>query len=203
MTKEQALKKLRSTELHWSSISSFRYSKTRWFENYMLGKRQTSPQLTFGSYIDLKLQKDPTFLPTVPRYERMQHCMKGVKFGKLTLGGTPDGIDVNRKQKVLADFKTGVVAWDHKRTRETGQLLMYALLLYLTEGLKPEDFVYRIHWLRTEKEIKSIKTTIRFPKDMIPQTFECKHTMREVLAFGSYINKTFAEMEQFVATYKL
>lgn len=201
MTKEQSLKILRETELNWSSISSFRYNKQRWYANFILKEPASSPEMTFGSYIDKKIQEDPKFLPTLPRYELMQHKMTGVKFGKLKLKGTPDGIDLNRRKKILADYKTGRVAWTQKRAKEHGQFLMYLFLLYLTEQVKPEEFSCRIHWLPTKKTIKGIKTKIELVDDKF-QTFEVTFTTVDMLNFEIYIKDTFKEMEEFVTTYK-
>jgi len=197
MTKEESLKKLYDTPVNWSSISSFRWNKENWFRNFILGERATSPEMTFGSYIDKKIQNDPNFMPKLPRFEMMQHHMK-VVFNGLTLMGTPDGINI-KKNKMLIDYKTGVKEWNKKRAEEHGQLLMYLLLIYITMKIRPEEFDCYIYWLPTKKEEDGnfdIKVSLISETDF--KTFKCKHTMTEILKFGTYIKETFKEMEEYI-----
>ncbi len=197
MSKEH-LDKLHSIPFNWSSMSSFKYNKDRWFENFIMGVRASSREMTFGSWADKKIQDDPSFLPSLPRYELMQHKMT-VMFDGLMLMGTPDGIDLKAEQKKLYDFKTGKQPWTQKRAKEHGQLLMYLLLIYITEKIKPEEFECGIHWMPTQD---NGDFTISFVDDIENniQTFKVKHTMRDILKFGQEIKKTYREMEQYLAT---
>lgn len=181
--------------MNWSSISSFRYNKEQWFDQFILGNRKTSKEMTFGSAVDKRIQTDPTFLPSMPRYEYMQHNMRDVPFGKLLLMGTPDGINLNTKPMVLSDYKTGKKAWDQKRTDEHGQLTMYLLLLYLTQKLNPEDFDCYIHWMPT-RETDDFKN-IEFIKEDDIKTFKTKRSMADIVRFGKYIKETYKEMETY------
>lgn len=177
--------------LSWSAINSFEYNPEQWYESYVLGIRQTSPELTFGSVIDKRIQVDKNFLPDLPRYPLMQHRMEA-KFGKIPLVGLPDGLCFDTY--MLADYKTGKKAWDQKRADETGQLTMYLLLVYLTKKIKPEKFRCFIHWLPTQERGDF---TIGFTDTFKVETFETKRTMRDILNFGMRINKTLREMEEY------
>lgn len=195
MTKQQALQKFHSTPLNWSSINSFRYDKVRWYKSFILGEREKSKYLDLGTYIDKKIQNDLTFLPTLPRYELMQHKMK-IMFDGLELRGIPDGINV-KKEKILADYKSGKHAWTKKRTFEHGQFLFYLLLIYVTMKIKPEEFKCRIHWIPTEDRGDF---SVGMIKDAGFKTFECVHTMADILKFGAYIKETYKEMEKYLST---
>jgi len=184
-----------SRPLSWSAISSFEWNPEQWYQSYVLGIRTTSPEMEFGSYVDKRLQKDPTFLPDVPRYPLMQHLMEA-KFGKIKLKGLPDGLDLDNF--ILADYKTGKKAWDLKRTQETGQLKMYLLLIWLTEKIPPEKFTCRIHWLPT---CVKPDLTIGLIEPCVCQTFEVKITMQDILEFGVRINKTYAAMQEYAANH--
>jgi hypothetical protein len=157
--------------------------------------------MEFGSYVDKKIQNDPAFLPKLPRYEKMQHKMK-TSFEGIPLVGLPDGLNLTDvKIKILADYKTGKKAWDYKRTKETGQLKIYLLLLYLTERMRPEDFVCRIHWLPTQE---NADFTISFVPNIDEniKTFEAKHTLKDVLEFWSQVVKpTYKAMQEYAANH--
>ena len=188
---------LNKRPLSYSSISSFHYNPEVWYRTYILNERQTSKEMTFGSMIDLKIQNDPTFLPSLPRYPLMQHEMK-VVFNGIHLIGKPDGLDLN--EFVLVDFKTGKQPWNKKRADETYQLTMYLLLIYITKKIPPEKFKCLIHWLPT-KENGSFDIEFRDnPVKVI--TIETKRSMKDLLNFGTYIHETIKSMEKYVLDHK-
>jgi hypothetical protein len=184
---------LRNRPLSWSQLSSFEYDPEQWYQSYIMGVRQQSKEMDFGSYVDKRLQDDPTFLPDVPRYEHMQYKMRA-KLGWIPLVGIPDGLDLTTERKVIADFKTGKKKWDKKRADETGQLTFYLMLLYFTERHAPEDFECRIHWIPTEDKGDF---TVGLAGDKV-HTFVTKRTMQDIAVFAARIKKTVAEMESYV-----
>ena len=197
---QKHLDKLRSRPLSWSSISSWNFDKTRkkWAEKYLEGIYETSKEMDYGKVIDLRIQEDPTFLPHLPRYEKMQYKML-VRMGGIDLIGLPDGVDLTTEQKKLSDYKTGKNKWDQKRAQDTGQLLFYLLLLYITHKIKPEEFDCYIHWLPT-KETGDFKIELIKEDDI--RTFKVKHTMQDILKFAKFIKQTYKEMCDYALNYK-
>lgn len=184
---------LTSRPLSWSAIASFEYDPKQWYDTYILGKKQTSKEMTFGSMIDKKIQDDPAFMPNLPRYENMQYKMK-VMFGDIPLVGVPDGLNL-KKSKDLADYKTGKKLWDKKRADEIGQLTFYLLLLYITLKLRPEDFKLAIHWLPTQE---NGDFSISLISETEFKSLYTKRTMQDLVAFGIRINRTVKAMEDYV-----
>ena len=199
MTKQDALDKFHKRDFSWSQMSSFAYNPEQWYKSYILGEYQDSEELRFGKMIDLKIQEDPTFMPSLPRYEKMQHKMK-VVFNKIPLVGVPDGINFTTTPKILSDYKTGRNPWTQKKAKETGQLKFYLLLIYITEKIKPEEFDCYIHWLPTKlEENGNFERKISLISDTEFQTFKVNHTMRDILTFGTEIIKTYIAMEKYIA----
>lgn len=204
----------RKRPVSWSFISSFEWSPEQWYQTYVLGIRQSSRQMEFGSYVDKRLQDDPTFLPEVVRYQNLQHKMLA-KLGKVPLIGLTDayrpkiinsgGVSFTKKtatvipahilSPAIRDYKTGVKAWTQARADETGQLTMYCLLLWLTEKVRPEDVELYIDWLPT-KEMGDYTIGFRDRKPK-PVTFKTKRTMKQVLEFGERINRTLIAAEEY------
>jgi len=178
--------------LSWSAISSFEWDKEQWYQSYILNIRQESKELTFGNYVDKELQNNPKFLPEVERYPVMQHEMR-IMFDGVPLVGFADGYDPG---KTLADYKTGKKAWTKKRADETGQLTMYALMLYLIEKVKPADMTFRIVWLPTAEHGDFSIGFREWPPKV--QIFNTKRTMLDILQFGQRIKKTLGEMQEYV-----
>jgi hypothetical protein len=178
--------------MSWSSMSSFEYSPEQWYDNYVLGKKQSSREMTFGSMIDKKFQNDPTFLPEVERFPILQHGMK-VLFADIPLIGFSDGYDPGKR---LMDLKTGKKPWDKVRADATGQLSMYSLMLYIQDKVKPEDLELSIVWLPT-KEYGDF--TIDFRDDpVVPQYFYTTRSMVDILTFGKRIKDTYKLMQEYV-----
>lgn len=193
--------------MSWSQISSFEWNRDQWWRKYIGGEiPETTPELEFGSYVDKKIQDDPTYLPHVIRYSVLQHEMR-CEFNSVPLIGIADAYEPPEAKKVkdqtiliggmLSDFKTGRRPWDQKRADETGQLTMYALMLYLTAGIKPETITFSIQWLPTH--IKDGKVEFIEPDHtkLKPVTFHTKRTMRDALKFGQKIMDTYAEMHEY------
>lgn len=199
--------------LSWSAISSFKWNKDTWYRKYVLKELpEITPELEFGSYIDKKLQDDPTFLPNVVRYSVLQHEMTGT-FNKIPLLGYADtfqppvsGAKIflkNDKLEVtdpvhipcaIRDYKTGRKPWDQKRADETGQLTMYLFMLYLRDKIQPEDVECYIDWLPTRIE----EGKIVFRDDPVEVfTFKTSRTMQDVLEFGQLIKDTWDEMQAY------
>lgn len=179
--------------MSWSSISSFEWDPEQWYQSYIKGIRQESKELAFGSLVDKKLQDDPNYLSSVERYPIMQHGMK-IMFDGIPLIGFADGYDPSAK--ILADYKTGKKAWTQKRADETGQLTMYAFMLYLIDKVKPGDMVFRIVWLPT---VESGDFSIQFKDDPVkPKVFNTTRSMLDILQFGQRIKKTLEEMQEYV-----
>lgn len=182
--------------LSWSAISSFEWSAEQWYDNYILGIKTTSPELEFGSMVDKRLQVDPEYLPNVPRYPHMQHKMRS-KWHDIPIIGVPDGLDFETTPKVLSDYKTGKNPWTQKKADQTGQLTMYTMLLYLTDGIKPEEWDCKILWLPTAYT-PDFKIDFRNPTDPELITFNTKRTMLDMLKFGQRIKDTYALMQRYV-----
>lgn len=185
--------------ISWSFISSFEYDPEQWYQSYVLNKRSTSKEMTFGSMVDKEIEINSKYLPDVVRYPIMQHKMRA-KLGKIELVGIADTYLPFKGSRyeasklgcsplaALRDYKTGKKPWNQKRADETGQLTMYCLLLWLTEKIRPEDVELYIDWLPT-KETGDFSIQFKDRK-VRPYTFKTKRTMRDVLEFCTRIERT-------------
>lgn len=192
-----------SYPLSWSSINMFDSEspwcdREEWYRTYALKlpRKAPSKEMLFGTYVDLKIQNDPTFLPELIRLPHLQYELKAVMKEKkekdIKLYGKPDNLCLETFQ--LEDFKTGKGAWTQKKAEETGQLKMYLLMLWLTHGIDPEKFTCRIKWMPTQE---NGDFTISFKQPFKIHTFHTKYTRAEILNFGNKIKKIRQEMIQY------
>lgn len=187
--------------LSWSSFNCFSDKqwgdKEEWYRRYVLGiKPPPTRQLLFGSMIDKKIQDDPTFLPELERFPKMQYEMKPV-YNKIPLIGFADGWDPKKLR--LKDDKTGVTPWTQKRADETGQITMYLFMLYLMHGIKPEQVECRIDWLPT---VQNADLSIMFAKPFKIQSFYTKRSLTDILKFAKQIETVWSDMEQYAKKHK-
>lgn len=190
-TNEQLNKWLKKP-LSWSSINSFKYDPDEWYLKYIEGKRgrDTGP-LVFGKNVGERLASEQDFLPEVPRLKEYEHELS-VTIGKIPCIGFLDNFDL--ESKTFAEFKTGK-KWTQEKATKHGQIDMYASMIYLKYGIKPEDLKISLIWLPTEEQ-QDFRTD--FVKDMKPVIFPIKKTMRDILSFMAEIQVIHRQMQEFI-----
>lgn len=190
--KDPRIEKFLNRPLSWSSINSFRYDPNEWYEKYINGKkgRNTGP-LVFGKNVGERLASEQDFLPHVPRLKEYEHELS-VKIGKIQCIGFLDNFDLDNR--AFSEFKTGK-SWTQDKANKHGQLDMYAAMIYLKYGIKPEDLRISLIWLPTEEQ-QDFRTD--FVKDMKPMIFPIKKTMRDILTFMAEVHVIHKEMQDFI-----
>lgn len=196
---------LEGRPLSYSALNSFSDPQwgnpEKWYQSYIKGVRQSSKEMTFGSDIDTKFQKDPTFVPEIPRYDCFQYKVASVlEIGKnkIPLTGFIDQYKSTPRHAVR-DLKTGKNPWTQKKADETDQLTFYALTLWLIHRIKPEDIDFYIDWLPTyERADLSIGLVI----PVVPVIFKTKRTMSQVGVLHKKIKETLPKMEKYVNEHK-
>lgn len=199
---------LEHSPISWSSYSSFKYDKERWYRTYHKGEKQRSAELTFGSLVADSMQ---TSAPLCA-FNRLDVNKDGthdelefdVWFGKIHLIGSADTCTAVKKYRrgkpfPAGEFKTGVKPWDQARVDEHGQLTFYSALLWLQEKILPDDIDWFLDWCPTQKEESgdfNHKITFVDPNDI--RHFKTKRTMTQVMDLLVDIKKTHAEMLEYV-----
>jgi len=191
-SKKMKEEKFKKRPLSWSSISQFRYDPEVWYDKYINGAKQraTGP-IVFGKNVGERLASEPQFLPEVPRLKEYEHELL-VKIGKIQCIGYLDNFDLEGKS--FSEFKTGK-KWTQEKANTHGQIDMYAAMIYLKYGIKPEDLDIKLIWLPTEEK-QDFKTD--FVKNMKPVIFPVKKTMRDILLFMAEIQVVHKEMLKYI-----
>lgn len=209
--------------MSWSAISAFEWRPSDWHDKYVIHGKckrgsddgsvaalcvitgifddqtcpviRTTPELRFGSWVDKKIQHDKSFLPELVRYPIEQHKMETTFAGIPLVGFSDQYLPLKKPvaKYFLRDSKTGRKPWDQKRADETGQLTMYAFLLWLQHKYKPEQGEFFIDWMPTH----FVDGEIAFIKEGEIITFATKRSMQQVLEFGQRIQATWAKMEDY------
>ncbi len=191
MNHSDKLKTWKARPYSWSAHNSFAWNKDQWFSSYILGERgEASAAMLYGNIVGESIGTDKP-LSNVPRQSHMEYKVE-TKLGNIPLIGFFDSYDPEKK--LLEEYKTS--ANDKRWTKETvnahGQLTYYAMLLYLAEGVKPEELTIRLHWIPVKEGSDfSLATLDCF------FTFPTKRTTKDVFRMMVEIKKRRAEMEAF------
>jgi len=181
----------KSRALSWSSISSFQFSKKDWYNRYILNIQDPpSKEMLLGKRIGSKLEKDPTYLPEIPRHSVMEYPFK-VEYQGIPLVGYADSF-CDKTYRKLLEFKTGKKAWDAERVASHDQLTMYCWLNFLINGVPPEEVDITLVWLPTEERGDF---DVHLIEPVKPQFFKTKRTTDQILKFADFVEQIYQEMQ--------
>jgi hypothetical protein len=161
--------------LSWSQIQLYERSPELYVRKYIftdedapteamrLGKKLAQALELQTITGDDALDNLRSLFPTYPQREfKIEATLEGME---VPLFGIMDGFD--EKQLRIGEYKSGLL-WDQKMVDESGQLKMYALMVYLKYERLPGEVA--LHWARTRYneaglleltgEIKSFRTEV-------------------------------------------
>jgi hypothetical protein len=208
------LERFNKRPLSYSQLSSWEYSKEEWYDNYILNKR-TVPN---ASMIAGNVIGDLIGTPKSPIKELVDIGTKEypltARLGDIKMIGFIDGY--NPDTKVLHENKTSATKyrWNQRKADEHGQLTMYALMLFLSRQVAPEDITMYLNYIPVIKNQKPRKEFadlplylcdentcedhIALPNPPIFKQFETRRTTQQVRDYIDYIHTTVAKMDDYI-----
>lgn len=199
--------------ISWSSYSSWKYDPEQWYQTYHKGRKQSSPELAFGSKVADSMQTANPLVPftrlNVKRNGTMDEQEFDVWFEGIHLIGSADTCTALWRYKAgrrfpAGEFKTGVKPWVQIRVDGHGQLTFYTALLWLEDGIHPDDLDWFLEWAPTRKEESGdFRHVISFMTNPpIVHHFETKRTMTQVMDLLVDIKKTHREMLEYIRNHE-
>ena len=180
---------LKQRPLSWSALSSFEYDPEQWYSRYILGEKgPESHEMKFGKIVANSFGTDKPLAP-VTLYPVVEQPLK-VVFNRIPLIGFMDTYDP--KTHNFREFKTAKTLWTKEKAEAHGQLRMYAMMLFITHKVKPEDYTIHLDCIQT---IEGGDFNLNFVKPFNIVSYQVKITMQDILNFGARINKAVKEME--------
>lgn len=178
-----------------SQLGSWEYDKDgQWFPSYILNQRSpASAAMLFGSKVGKSIEKDEVpMVPQIVRYPKMEYELRA-NLGKLRLIGYADSY--YPEKKLLREYKTSQndKRWTQATVDTHGQLIMYALLLFLQDKVKPEDLTIHLDYIPV---YEGNDLHIHLPEIPLVYPFKRKQiTAADILRYSAYIQETRAKME--------
>jgi len=202
------VEKLKVRPLSWSSLSSWDWNKESWAKKYLDGIEEApGPELLFGKSFAESIEDGTCKVKSLMKVleEKKEHEFS-CDFGNIKLIGYGDAF-CDRTFRILQEVKTGVKEWDQKRVDSHGQLTMYALQNFIINKVKPEEMEIALFWVPTNKielengDFGGFDYKIDFKYPVVYREFRTRRTLQDIMAFGAYIKKTYAEMLAFAEAY--
>lgn len=194
---------IKNPVISWSSYSGFLWDKEQWYQTFVMGIKQHSPELTFGSKVADSMETDKP-LCKFTRLGVVEYEFD-TKLGKIPVVGSMDTFQppIHGGTCLAGEFKTGVKPWTQKRVEDHGQLTFYTMCLWLQDKVHPDSIFWFLEWAPTVKtERGDFKVKIEFQKPLKIQHFKTKRTMVQVLKMQTDIKKVHKEMIEYVKNHK-
>lgn len=196
ITLNNAIAIWKERSVSWSQLSSFKYSKDQWANKYIYGHTESANNgMLYGNVVGDSLGTPESLVPNLnPYLVGIKEYELKVKLNKHQLVGYCDHYCPNTL--TLNENKTSqkLTRWDQTEVDNHGQLTMYALMLYLKEGTKPENLNMWLNFI-------PVKEGGDFQLDLVSpdlfHRFQTKRTTMQCLQFGADIDKQLKEMEKY------
>lgn len=141
-----------------------------------------------NAFLSIELHGQKLVLNT---YCKVEHLFK-VNFNDITLVGYADTFcDISKNN--IKDFKTTKTMWTQDKADKNPQALMYILMNYITNKIKPEDVDFVFECYLTQETGDFI---MKFVEPIRPVVFKVHHSMKDILQMGARIKKARKEMEK-------
>lgn len=178
----------------YSFFNSWEWNKDEWYDNYILGKRkEANDAMLFGSLIGDAIGTLDNPIPGLDPAGVKEYEFKA-SLGDVHLVGYAD--HYCPIHKILNENKTSdnTTRWTQKTVDDHTQIDMYLLMLWLSKKVKPQEVTVFLNFI----PVRIVGVGYKLLEPPIFTTFKTKRTMRQILEYGAYIQKTVALMEAYV-----
>lgn len=185
------LDRFKERPLSHSQLSSWEYSPEQWYTSYWLGQRQPpTPEMLAGSRIGDSIGTDESLVPDLVPPGVKEFEMRA-EWNGIPLVGYADHYCPDTF--ILSENKTSPnkSRWTQKKTDEHKQMTMYAFLLNLMDGTRPEDVTMYLNFI----PLKLVGVTYQ-PSGNWKQ-FETYRTKADIEAYKDYIMDTVEAMNEY------
>jgi len=207
--------------LSYSQLSCWEYSKEEWMNRYILGIRSPmNATMEAGTRIGDAIGTDNCPLKTAqskPHYVQpsgVKEFKLSAKLGDIHLIGYADHFDP--VARVLHENKTSTnkSRWSQPKANAHGQLTMYALILFLTHNITPEDVQMYLNFIPTQRRLVPkpeysdvpdwaldehiCDEVVELPDPVVWKQYPTTRTAGDITAYVDYIHETVKAMQEYV-----
>lgn len=181
--------------LSYSQLSSWEWSKSDWYANYVLNKpRGKSAAMETGNIIGDSIGTNKSLVPELNPPGIKEFELRA-RLGDIYIVGyadhyCPDTLELNENKTAVNPKK-----WTKSSVDKHGQITMYALMLALTHNVAPENLTIYLNYIRV---IEGQDMKYYLPNPVELKRFPTKRTSEQVSEYADYIIKTVDSMEEYI-----
>lgn len=182
--------------LSYSQYSTFLRCPKEYIDVYVNGNRRESKYMDFGKMIAYSLEDrmekaciDAETARSIIEEPKELEKKIMVDFYGIPLYGILDGYNPGE----IKEYKTGKNGWTQARVDKDEQLTFYAIMVSISEKLKPEDIKIELTWLETYDDIDGeIHLTGKH------KSFQTRRTQSDIIRIYPKIKKVWIGIEELV-----
>lgn len=191
MTQQDFYKRFIVRPLSYSQLSCWEYNKDEWYERYILNKKTpANSAMRAGTLIGDSIGTDKSLVPLLTPPGVKEYELRA-SLGNIHIVGFCDHYCPDTR--ILHENKTSTsrLKWNQKSVDTHKQLDMYALMLFLTHDVLPDDLTIYLNYIPV---IEGPDMRYYLPNPVEHYTFETKRTAEQLVAMTQYIEKTVWDM---------
>lgn len=189
------MKRFITRPLSYSQLSAWDYNKDEWYDRYILGKRQRpNAAMQAGTLIGDSIGTPKSLIPALVPPGVKEYELRA-SLGDIHIVGYCD--HYCPETRVLHENKTSTnrKKWNQKSVDAHKQLDMYALMLFLTHDVRPEDLTIYLNYIPV---IEGQDMRYYLPNPVEFYQYPTKRTEKHIVEMAQYIEDTVKEMEAFI-----
>lgn len=196
MTRSNFYKRFILRPLSYSQLSAWEYDKNEWYERYVLGKKSShNSAMRAGTIIGDSIGTDKSLVPLLTPPGVKEYELRA-SLGDIHMVGYCDHYCVDTM--VLHENKTSTnrKKWNQKSVDEHKQLDMYALMLFLTHDVHPDDLAIYLNYIPV---IEGADMRYYLPNPVEFYQYPTRRTEKHIVTMTEYIEQTVENMWQYTA----
>lgn len=191
MTRSDFYKRFIPRPLSYSQLSAWEYNKDEWYERYILNKRTpANSAMRAGTIIGDSIGTDKSLVPLLTPPGVKEYELRA-SLGDIHIVGYCDHYCPLTHTLNENKTSTNRNKWNQKNVDEHKQLDMYALMLFLTHDVLPDDLTIYLNYIPV---IEGADMRYYLPDPVEHYTFETKRTEQHLVNMTRYIENTVEDM---------
>ncbi len=191
MTKQDFYRRFIVRPLSYSQLSAWEYNKDEWYERYILNKRTpANAAMRAGTLIGDSIGTEKSLVPLLTPPGVKEYELRA-SLGDIHIVGYCDHYCPDTRTLHENKTSTSRVKWNQKSVDAHKQLDMYALMLFLTHDVLPNDLTIYLNYIPV---IEGADMRYYLPDPVEFYQYATRRTDEHLVNMTRYIENTVQDM---------
>jgi len=191
ITKQDFYKRFIVRPLSYSQLSAWEYNKDEWYERYILNKKTpANSAMRAGTLIGDSIGTEKSLVPLLTPPGVKEYELRA-SLGDIHIVGYCDHYCPDTKTLHENKTSTNRNKWNQRSVDEHKQLDMYALMLFLTHDVLPDDLKIYLNYIPV---IEGADMRYYLPDPVEHYSFQTSRSEKHLVDMTRYIENTVEDM---------